>query len=59
MAISSTPKSRNMLVRLISSAGTGFTYMKQRPRTAAYKLTMMKHDPRVNKHVLFVEHKSK
>ncbi|KAJ1726118.1 hypothetical protein LPJ61_005407, partial [Coemansia biformis] len=52
-------KSRNVLVRLISAAGTGFTYVKQRPRTAAYRLTMMKFDPRVNKHVLFVEHKMK
>ncbi|KAI9470238.1 50S ribosomal protein L33, partial [Coemansia mojavensis] len=57
--VAKKPKSRNILVRLISSAGTGFTYMKQRPRTAAYRLTMMKFDPRVNKHVLFVEHKSK
>ncbi|KAJ2486064.1 hypothetical protein EV174_001339 [Coemansia sp. RSA 2320] len=52
-------KSRTILVRLISSAGTGFTYVKQRPRTAAYRLTMMKFDPHVNKHVLFVENKMK
>ncbi|KAJ1772846.1 hypothetical protein LPJ74_001185 [Coemansia sp. RSA 1843] len=52
-------KSRNILVRLISSAGTGYTYVKQRPRTAAYRLTMMKFDPRVNRHVLFTEHKMK
>ncbi|KAJ2022102.1 hypothetical protein GGI06_001968 [Coemansia sp. S85] len=45
--------------RLISAAGTGFTYVKQRPRTAAYRLTMMKFDPIVNKHVLFVENKIK
>ncbi|KAJ2213959.1 hypothetical protein EV179_003429 [Coemansia sp. RSA 487] len=56
---SSGPKSRNILVRLISSAGTGYTYVKQRPRTAAYRLTMMKFDPRVNRHVLFTEHKMK
>ncbi|KAJ1844238.1 hypothetical protein LPJ57_009552, partial [Coemansia sp. RSA 486] len=53
------PKSRNILVRLISTAGTGFTYVKQRPRTAAYRLSMMKFDPRANKHVLFTEHKIK
>ncbi|KAI9501278.1 50S ribosomal protein L33, partial [Coemansia spiralis] len=52
-------KSRNILVRLISSAGTGFIYVKQRPRLAAYRLTMMKFDPVVNKHVLFTEHKMK
>ncbi|KAJ2160561.1 hypothetical protein GGF46_002157 [Coemansia sp. RSA 552] len=57
--MSAKPKTRNALVRLISSAGTGYTYMKQRPRTAAYRLTMMKYDPRVNQHVLFIEHKSK
>ncbi|KAJ1895329.1 hypothetical protein LPJ66_004653 [Kickxella alabastrina] len=53
------PKSRNILVRLISTAGTGFTYVKQRPRTAAFRLSMMKFDPRVNQHVLFMEHKIK
>ncbi|KAJ2020727.1 hypothetical protein H4S04_008239 [Coemansia sp. S16] len=52
-------KSRTIVVRLISAAGTGFTYVKQRPRTAAYRLTMMKFDPIVNKHVLFVENKIK
>ncbi|KAJ2746759.1 39S ribosomal protein L33, mitochondrial [Coemansia sp. BCRC 34301] len=48
-----------IVVRLISAAGTGFTYVKQRPRTAAYRLTMMKFDPIVNRHVLFVENKIK
>ncbi|PIA16125.1 hypothetical protein COEREDRAFT_43649, partial [Coemansia reversa NRRL 1564] len=52
-------KARNILVRLISTAGTGYTYIRQRPRAATYRLNMMKHDPRVNKHVLFKEHKSK
>ncbi|KAJ2889986.1 hypothetical protein IWW38_004383 [Coemansia aciculifera] len=52
-------KSRTIVVRLISAAGTGFTYVKQRPRTAAYRLTMMKFDPIVNRHVLFVENKIK
>ncbi|KAJ2604796.1 hypothetical protein H4R99_001569 [Coemansia sp. RSA 1722] len=57
--VAKKPKSRNILVRLISTAGTGFTYVKQRPRTAAYRLSMMKFDPRANKHVLFTEHKIK
>ncbi|ORX64979.1 hypothetical protein DL89DRAFT_326168 [Linderina pennispora] len=59
VAMAKKAKSRNILVRLISTAGTGFTYVKQRPRTAAYRLSMMKFDPRVNKHVLFMEHKMK
>ncbi|KAJ1995971.1 hypothetical protein EDC05_000339 [Coemansia umbellata] len=59
LATSAAAKSRNILVRLISSAGTGFIYVKQRPRLAAYRLTMMKFDPVVNKHVLFTEHKMK
>ncbi|KAJ2400576.1 hypothetical protein GGI10_006199 [Coemansia sp. RSA 2530] len=57
--VSKKAKSRTIVVRLISAAGTGFTYVKQRPRTAAYRLTMMKFDPIVNKHVLFVENKIK
>ncbi|KAJ2508760.1 hypothetical protein GGF44_006465 [Coemansia sp. RSA 1694] len=58
-ALAKKPKSRTIVVRLISAAGTGFTYVKQRPRTAAYRLTMMKFDPIVNRHVLFVENKIK
>lgn len=38
-------KARVLIVRLMSSAGTGFFYTKQRPRTAP-KLSMMKYDPK-------------
>lgn len=37
-------KARVILVKLLSSAGTGYNYIKSRPRTAP-KLTLMKYDP--------------
>ncbi len=50
----------SMLIKLVSQAGTGFFYVtKKNPRNTPYKLQLMKHDPRVNKHVLFVESKLK
>ncbi|KAI9015184.1 hypothetical protein BC832DRAFT_528241, partial [Gaertneriomyces semiglobifer] len=45
---------RTIVLRLISSAGTGFFYTTTR-RRALPKLQLMKFDPVVNKHVLFVE----
>ncbi|KAG2187097.1 hypothetical protein INT44_004767, partial [Umbelopsis vinacea] len=51
-------KARVLIVRLMSSAGTGFFYTKQRPRTSP-KLSMMKYDPKVQQHVLFNETKKK
>lgn len=39
-------------------AGTGYYYMMTRNRLKP-KLEFMKHDPIVNKHVLFVEQKVK
>ncbi|KAI8585662.1 hypothetical protein BDZ88DRAFT_432028 [Geranomyces variabilis] len=49
-------KARTIVMRLISSAGTGFFYTTTR-RRALPKLQLMKYDPLVNKHVLFVEGK--
>jgi large subunit ribosomal protein L33 len=49
-------KQRTVVVRLVSSAGTGFFYTTTR-RRALPKLSLMKYDPKVNKHVLFVESK--
>lgn len=46
-------------MRLVSAAGTGYFYTMRRNRTRAEKLILMKHDPVVNKHVLFVETKVK
>ncbi|KXN69459.1 hypothetical protein CONCODRAFT_8088, partial [Conidiobolus coronatus NRRL 28638] len=51
-------KARTILVKLLSSANTGYFYVRSRPRLAD-KLSFMKFDPRVNKHVLFTEHKLK
>ncbi|KAI8609646.1 hypothetical protein BC830DRAFT_1149562 [Chytriomyces sp. MP71] len=50
-------KARTIVVRLISSAGTGFFYTMTRRRALGTKLALMKHDPIVNKHVLFNEGK--
>ncbi|TIC02153.1 putative pre-mRNA splicing factor [Wallemia mellicola] len=49
-------KARTVLVRLISTAKTGFFYQCQRPRLSE-KLSAMKYDPKVKQHVLFVEGK--
>ncbi|PSR92676.1 50S ribosomal protein [Actinidia chinensis var. chinensis] len=53
-------KTASMFIRLISEAGTGFFYVKRKnPRTIQTKLQFRKYDPRVNRHVLFTEHKMK
>ncbi|CAB3988795.1 39S ribosomal L33, mitochondrial [Paramuricea clavata] len=52
-------KGKSMLVRLVSAAGTGYFYTMRRNRARPDKLVLMKHDPIVNKHVLFVETKVK
>ncbi|XP_013865487.1 large ribosomal subunit protein bL33m [Austrofundulus limnaeus] len=49
-------KSKYILVQLVSAAGTGYTANRVRLRLAE-KLVMLKHDPIVNKHVLFHEKK--
>jgi large subunit ribosomal protein L33 len=49
-----------ILIKLVSQAGTGFFYVtKKNPRNVPYKLQRMKYDPRVDKHVLFTEAKLK
>ncbi|KAF9312748.1 hypothetical protein BG003_005967 [Podila horticola] len=45
-----------IIVKLLSTAGTGFFYTTRRPRTTA-KLSFMKFDPRANQNVLFNEAK--
>lgn len=50
---------RLVIVRLLSTAATGFSYVARRPRTAERKLAFMKFDPKAGKHVLFVEAKLK
>jgi large subunit ribosomal protein L33 len=45
-------------IRLVSSAGTGFTYYsKKNKRTTQGKLELKKYDPVIRKHVVFKEAK--
>jgi large subunit ribosomal protein L33 len=51
-------KPSTILIRLVSTADTGFFYVtKKNPRTATGKLELRKYDPVVRKHVLFKEAK--
>ncbi|KAK1921716.1 hypothetical protein DB88DRAFT_77405 [Papiliotrema laurentii] len=47
-------KDRRIIVKLMSTALTGFFYTTKRLRTSD-KLSMVKFDPRAKRHVLFVE----
>ena len=51
-------KNNRELIRLVSTAGTGFFYTTARKR-ARDKLELNKYDPVVRKHVLFKEAKIK
>ena len=49
---------KNLLVKLVSTAGTGYFYVKKRnPKTITEKLSFKKYDPKARKHVLFKERK--
>lgn len=51
-------KNKNLLVKLVSSAGTGVFWVKHRnPKTQPNKLSFRKYDPVVRKHVQFNEEK--
>jgi large subunit ribosomal protein L33 len=53
-------KSNTLLIKLVSSADTGFFYVaKKNPRTMTGKLELKKYDPKVRKHVVFRESKIK
>ncbi len=53
-------KSSTMLVKMVSTADTGFFYVKKRnPRKQPEKMEMKKYDPVVRKHVIFKEMKMK
>ena len=53
-------KNSTILVKLVSSADTGYYYVtKKNPRTQTEKLSMRKYDPVVRKHVEFKEDKIK
>ncbi|KAM9635542.1 large ribosomal subunit protein bL33m [Trichechus inunguis] len=49
-------KSKTILVKMLSQAGTGYTFNTKRSRLRE-KLTLLRYDPIVNKKVLFVEQK--
>ncbi|XP_004582752.1 large ribosomal subunit protein bL33m [Ochotona princeps] len=49
-------KSKTILVRMVSQAGTGFSFNTKRSRLRE-KLTLLHYDPIVNKKVLFMEQK--
>ena len=53
-------KPSTILVKLVSSADTGFYYVtKKNPRNTTEKLEFRKYDPIARKHVLFKEGKIK
>ncbi|XP_074144398.1 large ribosomal subunit protein bL33m [Sminthopsis crassicaudata] len=49
-------KSKTLLVKMVSQAGTGYTFNTKRSRLRE-KLVLLHYDPIVNKRVLFVEKK--
>jgi len=53
-------KTNTILIKLVSTADTGYYYVtKKNTRTATGKLEMKKYDPVVRKHVVFREAKIK
>lgn len=53
-------KTKTVLVKLVSTAGTGYFLVKRRnPKTQTEKLAFRKYDPVVRKHVDFKEEKIK
>lgn len=53
-------KSNTLLIKLVSSADTGYFYVtKKNPRTTTEKLELKKYDPIARKHVMFREAKIK
>ena len=53
-------KSNTIQVKMVSSADTGYFYVKfKNPKTKTEKLELKKYDPKVRKHVIFKEQKIK
>jgi large subunit ribosomal protein L33 len=51
-------KQNTVLIRLVSSEGTGFFYVKKKnPRKTTEKLEFRKYDPVARKHVMYKETK--
>ena len=56
----SMAKSNTILIKLVSSADTGYFYTtKKNPRAKTEKLELKKYDPIARKHVVFKEGKIK
>ena len=52
-------KPSTVLIKMVSSADTGYYFTKKNPRTKTEKLELRKFDPVARKHVLFKESKIK
>ena len=53
-------KGATILIKMVSSAGTGHFYVKKKnPRTLTEKMIMRKYDPVARKHVEYKESKIK
>ena len=53
-------KSNTVLIKLVSTADTGYYYVtKKNPRTKTEKIELKKYDPIARKHVAFKEAKIK
>ena len=52
-------KANSILIKLVSSAGTGFYTTRKNPRSQTEKLSLRKFDPVARKHVVFKEAKIK
>lgn len=51
-------KNKNILVKLESTGGSGYFFVKKRnPKTVSKKLSFRKYDPVLRKHVEFKEEK--
>ena len=49
--------SKTIIIKLVSTAGTGFYYTTTKTQGVEGKMELMKYDPVVRKHVLFKETK--
>ncbi|CAI5739967.1 unnamed protein product [Peronospora destructor] len=57
---SSQGKAKNVVIKMLSAAGTGFFYTTTKnPRNVTRKLSLRKYDPIVRQHVIFNETKIK
>ena len=53
-------KSNTIQVKMVSTANTGYFYVKDKnPKSKPEKFEMKKYDPKIRKHVLFNEQKIK